>query len=201
MDVSSSVDSAEDALQRNGIARALLAPQVQDAFFISPEPVALAAFEWSGRYNQKTMLDWRLIHSPADLIEVAGIIAGSQRSHNDFPTAMGHALGHAAVMLRDGPVCTHRTIDLAGDGINNDGFGPAEAYAAFPFDGVTVNGLAVDATEFEGDIILIPFFKAEVLRGPGAFIEVADGFADYERAMTRKLIRELSAMVVGQLDN
>lgn len=197
MDVSSSVNAAEDTLQRGGIAAALLAPQVQDAFFLSSDPVALAVFEWSGRYNQEVLLHWRMINGPADLTDVAGIIAGSKRSHNDFPTAMGHALGHAALMLRDGPTCTQRTIDLAGDGINNDGFGPAEAYAAFPFDDVTVNGLAVNAADFEGEVNLIPFFEAEVLRGPGAFLEIASGFADYEAAMTRKLIRELSAMVVG----
>ena len=197
MDVSSSVNAQEDALQRGGLAAALVAPDVQAAFFASPDPVALAVFEWSGRYNQNDLLGWRLIQSPADLTAAAAQIAGSTRSHNDFPTAMGHALGHAAVRLQDAPTCLFRTIDIAGDGENNDGFGPAEAYAAFPYEGVTVNGLVVNAGEYEAEVNLIAYYRAHVLRGPGAFLEIANGFENYAAAMERKLIRELSAMVLG----
>lgn len=198
MDVSSSVDATEDALQRGGLAAALLAPDVQDAFFASPDPVALTVFEWSGRYNQDDLTDWVLIQTPADLLRVAETIANSTRSYDDFPTAMGHALGHAAVRLENGPDCLFQTIDIAGDGVNNHGFGPANAYRAFTFANVTVNGLVVNAAEFEAETELINFYRDEVIRGPGAFIEIANGFEDYESAMRRKLIRELSAQVIGQ---
>ena len=67
MDVSNSVDADEDALQRNGLAAALLAPAVRDAFFMTDDPVALAVFEWSGRHHQRMMQDWVLIDSPATL--------------------------------------------------------------------------------------------------------------------------------------
>jgi hypothetical protein len=198
MDVSSSVDADEDMLQRGGLAAALIAPDVQAAFFASPDPVALFVFEWSGRYNQQDLIDWTLISGPADLLGVAETIATSKRSHNDFPTAMGHALGHAATRLRDAPACLFHTIDMAGDGENNDGFGPADAYAAFPLDHVTVNGLVINAAEFEAETELIPFYRDQVIKGPGAFIEITNGFTDYEAAMRRKLIRELSAQIIGQ---
>ena len=87
MDVSSSVDAAEDVLQRGGLVSALTAPEVQSAFFATDSPVALAAYEWSGRYNQEVLLDWTLIRTPADLLFAAERIAASTRSHNDFPTA------------------------------------------------------------------------------------------------------------------
>lgn len=199
MDVSSSVDAAEDQLQRGGLAAALIDPDVQAAFFASSDPVALLIFEWSGRYNQQDLTEWTLIKTPADLLGVAETIASSKRSHNDFPTAMGHALGHAAIRLKDAPNCLFKTIDIAGDGENNDGFGPTEAYAAFPFDEVTVNGLVINAGEFEAETQLIPFYRDQVIRGPGSFIEIANGFDDYARAMQRKLIRELSAQIMGQL--
>lgn len=197
IDVSSSVDAAEDALQRNGLAAALRAPDVTRAFFASPDPVAVTVFEWSGRYNQVDLADWSVIQNTDDLQRLADQISQSRRSHNDFPTAMGYALGYAAGKLDKGPDCLFRTIDIAGDGVNNDGFGPREAYAAFPFEGVTVNGLVVNAADFEGETNLIPFFRDEVIRGPGAFIEVANGFDDYARAMERKLIRELGALAIG----
>ena len=197
MDVSSSVDAAEDALQRQGLAQALMEPEVIAAFFASDDPVAVSVFEWSGRYNQAMLADWTLVQSPADLAALSARIAGSIRSHNDFPTAMGHALGHAAGLLQRGPDCLFQTIDIAGDGINNEGFGPAEAYNAFPFADVTVNGLVVNAADFEGEVGLISFFQNEVIRGPGAFIEIATSFDDYDRAMRRKLIRELGVQVFG----
>ena len=199
LDVSSSVDAIEDRLQRNGLAAALLAPEVQEAFFSVPDPVALYAFEWSGRYDQTTLQPWRIIRSPADLVAVAETLVASTRSRDDMPTAMGHALGHAAVALQEAPTCLFRTIDLAGDGFNNEGFGPAEAYAHFPFDEVTVNALVIEDQGFAGRSELLEFFQNRVRRGPGSFVVSARGYSDYQRAMRIKLERELRAIMIGGL--
>lgn len=200
MDVSSSVDAAEDRLQRGGMASALIAPEVVGAFLSSPDPVALFIYEWSGRYNQEVLVDWTYVQSEADLLNASFAVANSTRSHNDFPTAMGYALGFAADRIAKGPDCLFSTVDMAGDGENNDGFGPDEAYAAFPFAGITVNGLVVNGAEFEAETRLIEFYSSEVIRGPGAFVEIASGFADYERAMERKLVREVASQVIGQIE-
>jgi len=199
VDVSSSVDATEDRLQRGGIVAALTAPDVIDAFFAADAPVALAVYEWSGRYNQVLLLDWTIIDSRAALIGAAERVAGSTRSHDDSPTAMGYALGYGAGVLARAPDCLEQTLDMAGDGQNNEGFGPQAAYREFPFAGVTVNGLVVNAADFEGELGLIAFYRAEVLFGPGAFMEIATGFEDYERAMRRKLIREVSPPAIGAL--
>ncbi|QFT57211.1 hypothetical protein FIU94_00120 [Sulfitobacter sp. THAF37] len=199
LDVSSSVDAREDQLQRGGTASALIAPEVTEAFFASDLPVALAVYEWSGRYNQAVVLDWTMIDSPAALTGAAEVVAASQRSHNEFPTAMGYALGYGAGLLERAPACLDKTLDMAGDGQNNEGFPPAAAYREFAFDGVTVNGLAVNAADFEGELGLIAFYQREVLHGPGAFLVVADGFEDFTRAMRQKLVRELSPAAIGGL--
>lgn len=199
VDVSSSVDQYEDKLQRQGLAAALISPEVQTAFFGLADPVALGVYEWSGRYNQEILLDWTIIDSPAALELASKSISQSRRSHNEFPTAMGYALGFGSEMLRRAPNCVNRTIDMAGDGQNNEGFGPLLAYEEFPFDGVVVNGLVVNAADFEAETELITFYQTQVLRGPGAFLEVAQGFEDYERAMRRKLERELSVPVFGSV--
>lgn len=199
LDVSSSVDADEDRLQRGGLVAALTAPEVQAAFFAVDDPVALAVYEWSGRYNQEVVLDWLLIDSPAALLAAAETVAASVRSHNEFPTAMGYALGFGSEMLARAPRCLTQTIDMAGDGQNNEGFGPLLAYKEFPLDEVTVNGLVVNAAEFTSETMLISFYETEVLHGPAAFLEVAQGFEDYERAMRRKLERELTPPVIGAL--
>lgn len=201
MDVSSSVSAQEDALQRGGMAAALMAPKVQAAIFATDDPVALAAFEWSGRYNQLILQDWVLIDSPATLAAVANRIATTPRSHDDHPTALGYALGYAATMLRRAPVCDFQKVDVSGDGENNEGFGPNQAYNAFDFEEVTVNGLVINVpaenVQFGEQHDLIGYYTNEVIRGPGAFVEVADGFEDFARAMEIKLIRELGALVIG----
>lgn len=199
LDVSSSVDPREDTLQRGGVVAALTSPEVQAAFFAADQHVALAIYEWSGRYQHQLILDWTLINSPGALVRAAETVANSTRSHTEFPTAMGFALGYGARLLERAPPCLHKTLDMAGDGQNNDGFGPQSAYKEFPFADVTVNGLVVNAADFEGEVGLLAFYQAEVLHGPGAFMVVANGFEDYERAMRRKLERELSPPSIGAL--
>lgn len=197
LDVSSSVDAAEDALQRGGLATALISPQVEAAVFASPLPVAIAVYEWSGRYNQNLIANWRLLRSRRDLLTLAETIAGSTRSDSDFPTAMGYALGYGAGLFASAPDCLFRTLDMAGDGENNEGFPPSAAYREFPFADVVVNGLVVNGADFEAEIALIEYYKTQVLFGPGAFLEVAQGFDDYERAMVRKLVREMNPRAIG----
>ncbi len=108
---------------------------------------------------------------------------------------MGHALGYASVRLQQGPDCLFQTIDMAGDGANNAGFGPQAVYATFPFDGVTVNGLVI-ASEPDTQA----YYTNQVIHGAGAFVEVARGFSAFEATMRRKLVRELSAQIVGNID-
>lgn len=199
LDVSSSVDAAEDRLQRGGLVAALTAPEVAEAFFAADQPVALAVYEWSGRYQQKVLLDWTMITSPVRLLAAAERIAASTRSYSNYPTAMGYGLGYGARMLERAPDCLRKTLDMAGDGQNNEGFPPKTAYREFPFQNVTVNGLVVNAADFEGEVGLIAFYKSQVLHGPGAFMIIANGFEDYERAMRRKLERELTPPAIGLL--
>jgi Protein of unknown function (DUF1194) len=198
LDVSSSVDAREYLLQKNGLAAALIAPEVEAAFLSASEPVALAAYEWSGRYNHQTVLDWRLISSREDLVSAAEALAVATRSEDEFPTALGYALGHAARLFRQAPTCERRVIDVSGDGRNNDGFSPRIAYRHFPLDDVTVNALVIGGSQDLDD--LVAYFRADVLHGPGAFVETAYDYADFERAMRRKLEREVAARALSALD-
>lgn len=196
LDVSSSVDAGEYELQRTGLAGALDAPEIRHAILKGGEgDVALAIYEWSGRYKQKLLLDWSLLRGHGDIDRAVAALARATRSESEFPTAMGYGLGYAASLLARAPVCTRRVIDVSGDGINNEGFGPHLAYRHFPLEDVTVNGLVVlgDAPE------LLDFYRNEVIRGKNAFVEVARGYDDYRRAMSRKLFREVNDIMLGAL--
>jgi hypothetical protein len=195
VDVSASVDAAEYDQQLSGIASALIAPEIIAAFLDGPGPVALAIFEWSGRFQQDLVVDWTLINSRDDLIRVADRMARQTRRSTDFPTALGYALGFAAGQFATAPPCLFQTLDISGDGENNDGFGPDAAYDHFPFDAVTVNGLAIGGAS-RG---IEDYFAQQVIRGPGAFVEYAASHDDFAAAMRRKLERELRVMILGDL--
>lgn len=194
LDVSTSVDAAEDRLQRGGLARALTAPGVVQAILAAPEqPVALSVYEWAGRWQQRTIVPWTLLTDAAAVDAVAARVAGSRRTFREHPTALGYALGHAASLFARAPACDRRTLDVSGDGRNNEGFGPPLAFRNFPLDGVTVNGLAITNEESTLD----EYYRAELMRGPGAFVIEARDFHDFERAMREKLIRELGLLRIG----
>lgn len=206
MDISSSVDPLEDALQRGGLAQALRAPDVVDAILSQPDrPVALAMFEWSGRVQQDMILPWTLLDTEAAILAAADRIATSRRSYAEFSTAIGQALDYAHDLFAQGPACDARVLDLSGDGVNNDGPAAIDTYRVLDFSTITVNALAIEVQEAGTDhgmsegaaAGLGAYFRAEVIHGPGAFVEVAAGFEDFARAMRRKLLRELE-LRIGQ---
>lgn len=195
LDVSSSVDEAEYALQRDGLAAALMSPDVQGAILQGGGGVALAVYEWSGRRQSEVIQDWVIMSSAAEIAEVSARLRTAERSYRRYPTALGFALGFGATMMEAAPDCERRVIDVSGDGITNDGFWPSMAYRHFPFEGVTVNALAV----LGADPSVVDHYEFEVLHGPGAFIETAQGYEGYERAMIRKLYREIQDRIVGSV--
>lgn len=193
LDVSSSVDEAEYLLQRDGIAAALQTEEVRGAILGQPGSVALAIYEWSGRRQSVLIQDWVQLGSAEDIAAVAARLRGVERSFRSFPTALGYALGYGATLMGRAPACERQVIDVSGDGITNDGFWPQLAYRHFPFTNITVNGLAV----LGADPDVEDHFEMEVLHGPGAFLETAEGYEGYRAAMVRKLYREIQDRVVG----
>ena len=59
-----------------------------------------------------------------------------------------------------------------------------------------MNGLAIQG----GKDDIAEYYKRELIRGPGAVVEVAQSFEDFERVMQRKLIRETQAQIFSSLD-
>ena len=193
-DVSKSVSTHDYAVQREGVVAALADPSVRDAFLKSGDKVALAIFEWSGRSYQDILLDWTQIKDDADLDRVSGLIQTRLRDPTPRPTALGHALEFAAVLLEDAPDCAARTLDISGDGRNNDGLPPRAAYENLDFTGITVNGLAIGGIDAD----ILPYFHTELIHGPGAFVIHARNRNEFPTAFRIKLLRELSSTLLGQ---
>ena len=194
LDVSSSVDSFEYALQKQGLAAALTAPEVVRAFFALPgQPVALLVYEWSGRHQQLVRQNWRIIEEPEDLKAIAVGLAAMPRTHANLPTAIGAAMAFGGQLLNVGPDCLERKLDISGDGTNNDGVWPGDIHTLPMLRDVTVNGLVIGHNR---DVLAI-YYDQFVIQGPGAFVELAEDHADFERAMRRKLVREVGVSALS----
>lgn len=189
VDTSSSVDFAEHKLQRSGLAAAFRDPAVQDAILYPEGNGAMATlFEWSGLEHQEVRLDWTWLGDRASILAFADAIDGLRRRFDHWPTALGRASGFAAKRFRELPAdCLRHVVDVSGDGVNNEGVDPDWYRERGYFDGVTINGLVIRGAEPDP----LPYYRRHVLHGPGAFVEVAEGYEDYPRAILRKLLREL----------
>jgi hypothetical protein len=194
IDVSRSIDAGDYRIQRDGLLDALADPGIRDALFGASEPVALAIYEWSGPEQQEVIADWSLMRSPADLVPLEAAIAARSLPEVRRATALGSALDFGREMMGRAPACAETVIDVSGDGRNNTGVSPARVYEDEGWGGIRVNGLAIGQHE-NG---LVTYYRAQVIRGPGAFVEEAPKQSDFPEAIRRKLLRELTEVAVGQ---
>lgn len=200
LDVSASVDAEEYQLQVEGMAGALISPEVSGILLSDPaNPVALTVFVWSGPSDQALVADWTLVTDRQVLEGLAGRIASyPRRIVFDGRTAIGAALRQASFLLSIAPPCDRQVVDLATDGRNNAGTDPQDISDAPMFEGVTINGLAIEGGTAAAETSLARYLRLRVTRGADSFVEIAENYADFERAMTRKLIRELQELMLGR---
>ncbi|MDA5094258.1 DUF1194 domain-containing protein [Aliiroseovarius sp. KMU-50] len=201
IDVSGSVDDREYRLQLDGIASALRRKDITSVLLSNPEaPVALAIYEWSGPNNQRVLIPWHNIQSLADIDAIASKLVHQTRRPGDPSTAIGKSLLFGAELLMQRPDCWQHTLDLSGDGMSNSGPRPSEVEDAPLLGQILVNGLVISpdgADDHEGLEQLTTYFQELVIRGPFSFVEQAAGYEDYTNAIARKLLRELSGIVVS----
>ncbi len=205
IDVSASVDAGEYRLQSGGLAAALRDIEVQTAFLARPDaPVSVAVFEWSGADYQRLVIGWTSIETGAQLDSMAAAIETNPVPPVQTTTGIGAAMFFAGDLFARGPACTERTLDISGDGQNNDWPRPEQVRIDPLLAGITINGLVIGA-DFPMDHELNPnrmgaltaYYRNRVIKGSGAFVVTAEDFEDFGNAMRRKLIRELSTMMLG----
>lgn len=193
LDVSRSVNARDYAFQVGGLIAALQNATIRTAFLQPEGDVMLAVFEWSGPDTQDIIIDWRTVGSPGDLDDIAAGLAAHLRAPVHQPTAIGAALDFGRALLDERTDCAARTLDLSGDGRNNAGPTPERVYAGRDFGDIMVNGLPIASHEAD----IEEYYRKEVIRGDGAFVQPARRHEDYPLAILRKLERELLQGIVG----
>jgi hypothetical protein len=184
VDVSGSVNSERYELQRAGIAGIFADERIEP--FLT-DGLAVSIMEWSD--GHVVTVPWTILRTTADARHLAGRIIETTRSPG-FSTELSLALFAAADLLDACPwLAGTRIIDLSGDGPNNGPVSTPIARNEVVARGIRINGLPI-VTPAEPD--LAGWYEANVVGGDGAFLEVANGFEDFARAMRRKFQLEIA---------
>ncbi len=193
VDVSGSIDAREFDLQANGLADAFEHPSMVAVVGQLEGGMLVTMTQWSGSTRQRQMIGWRRVSDAASMAAFAGEVRRAGRAWRNFSTAVGEALAHAAAVSADAPAaCGRRVIDVSGDGVSNEGREPAPISRSLAAEGYTVNGVVIRGADPDP----VAHYRAQVIAGPGAFVEIAESYDDYPEAILRKLLREIDQPLI-----
>ncbi len=189
MDVSSSVDAEEFALQRDGLAKAISVPEVLSAIRKGAQgQIALSVVQWSGFTEQSTSIDWTLIGTQDDIAGFAARVSAMTRRYDGGATDIEGALQFTRKHALSVPFSSSRiVVDISGDGKSNVNASPGPERDKSVAAGITVNGLAIASKVGT----LTEYYRQNVIGGHNSFVETAKSYGDFERAIRRKLLREI----------
>jgi hypothetical protein len=201
-DVSISVNDDEFRLQRQGYAAAISDPRMLDAIRSGRSKRIAACFvEWSGRAEQRVVVDWTVIGDEGAAAKFAAGILAAPRSFAGA-TSIDGAINFGVLQFSRSGVETERhVIDISGDGTSNSGRLVTEARDQAESLGVTINGLAIINERMPaGDPHTHPpgglpaYYRRFVIGGPGAFVLVANDFNTFRQSIAEKLLGDIASV-------
>ena len=199
-DVSYSIDEEEAMLQRQGTIDAFRSAEVIGAIASGVlGRIAVAYIDFSSRMTNRVVLDWQVIGDGATANAFADRLAAASLTHG-MHTSISDGIELARRLIETSPIQgTRQVIDVSGDGPNNFGRLVDDVRDATIARRITINGLpimnergAFSSRYYLPDLDL--YYRGCVIGGPGAFIVVANNFADFARAIRRKLILEIAGL-------
>jgi len=151
--------------------------------------------EWAGSSQQQIVIPWTVIEHPTDGLEFAARLAGSSMHHGRH-TSISAVIDFGVRQLREGAVrATRQTIDISGDGANNQGRMVTLARDAALAHDVTINGLPIMLKRPAGTwetAELDLYFRDCVIGGPGAFLIPVREQGQFAEAIRLKIVREIA---------
>ena len=195
VDSSDSIDDQEFKLQIVGLADAVQHPEVVTAIAAGPRrSIAVTVIEWADQNQQAVLIPWILLDGPTAAALLSDRIRATPRTYERGVTSVSGIIDFAVAAFNENGFDGDRlVIDISSDGRQNDGRPIGLARADALARSVTINALVI-INEYES---LDTYYRKEVIAGASAFVEVANNYADYPRAILRKLIRELTSIPVS----
>ncbi len=200
VDVSRSMDYGELQVQRDGYVAAFRNPEVIDAIRQGViGSIAVTYVEWSGAFFQQILIPWRVISSSQDAEAFADELAAAPITRERGTSISGSLMFASGQFSDNGFEGTRQTVDVSGDGPNNDGLPVAPARDQLVKEGITINGLPIlihpsDVGSFGQVSDLDVYYQDCVIGGPGAFMLTVDSVDRFEAAIRRKLVLEIAGL-------
>lgn len=200
VDVSGSVDLREGELLKRGHAKALRDPDVISAIKRGLlGRIAVTYVEWAGHGHIKTIVNWRIVKDENSAEAVALQILAAEYDSRPRTGISDMILASIGMFANNGFTSNRRVLDLSGDGANNIGIPVDKARDRAVAAGVIINGIPIlsrfsDGFKYRTVQYLDTYFLKCVIGGPGSFVEIANGFDDFARAIKRKMVLEIAGL-------
>lgn len=199
VDVSRSMDAGEQKLQRDGYVAAFRHSEVIQAIQSGAlGRIAVTYFEWAGPGVHTLIAPWTVIANASDAESFAKQLS-TEPVGGQMGTSISSSMYYAVGLFADNAFNSYRqTIDVSGDGPNNIGRPVAPTRDWVVSRGITINGLPIVlrpsyAGSF-GISNLDAYYRDCVIGGPGAFMIAVTDTANFETAIRRKLVTEISGL-------
>lgn len=200
VDASRSMSIEELEIQRRGYAEALGSDIVMKAIEGGLlGRIALTYVEWAGAGNQRVVVPWTEIATPAQARDVAEQITAFY-DNSLRRTSISSALRYSANSIEaNGFEGLRRVIDISGDGPNNMGAPVRAARDEVTARGITINGLPLMTQDLMSELWGIPdldvYYTRCVIGGAGAFVVPVRGWDAFPAAVKRKMVLEIANIV------
>lgn len=198
VDVSGSVSASEYNLQKTGYVNAFNDATIQANIATIAGGIAVAYAEWSGSGQQSLEVGWTHITNATEASAFASAISSATRNFSGS-TAPGSAISWGLTtqfLVDNGFEGSRLVMDVSGDGSQNDGVSTFNAAtSAHSTYGITINGLPILGSENN----LQAWYQNNIVTPGGGFLEVANGFADFENAIKSKIGREIRVPEPGTI--
>lgn len=190
-DVSGSISPTDYDLQRQGYANAFQSAAVQNAINSGTHQSIAVQVVQFGTYAVVST-GWTLVDG-ASADAFGTFLSTLARKSTGLSTSISRGIQVAAVnMLNDNGFEGDKLImDISGDGEENVGANPVSVQMQRDLavaSGITINGLPIQTPSFPN---LDDYYTANVIGGTDSFVQVANGFTDFEAAITNKLVYEI----------
>ncbi len=197
-DGSGSIDATEMALQRDGYASAITAPEILDAIVQGFDgQIAVTYVEWGGATSQHVIVPWTIIDGPESAEAFAAALRTAPRQAVGW-NSISNAIAFSQEQIESNAIDGHRrVIDVSADSGNFGGQPlPLARQSALMAD-ITINGLAIlcrsaDCSGRPRSIDLEAYFASEVIGGPGSFVVTVDDQRSFQDAVRQKLLLEIA---------
>ena len=191
LDNSGSINSSEYALQKGGYVAAFRDSAVKAAIASKPNGVAVALGQWSSTAQVPTpLVGWSLLKTAADSEAFADAI-NTIIQFESGSTCVACGINAAVTALQSNDYQGPSIIDVSGDGAENEFpvSGPSTTAAAR--DAAAALLIKINGLPILGEPGLLQWYTNNVITANG-FVAPAASFNDFNSAVQRKIVREIS---------